>query len=84
MRVTVKSLYDAKTNLSRLVEDAAAGDEIIIAKNGVPRARLVALGNDDPKRRFGGWEGKVRFKGAFDAPLPKELLDAFEGGDDTT
>jgi prevent-host-death family protein len=77
MRVTVKTLSQAKANLTRFVEDAAAGAEIVITKNGVPRARLVALGNDDPKRRFGGWEGKVRFKGNFDAPLPNALLDAF-------
>ncbi len=81
-RVTVKSLYEAKTKLSELVEKASAGDEIIISKNGVPRARLVALGTDDPKRRFGGWEGKVRIRGNFDDPLPSEILDAFEGRDD--
>ena len=37
------SLYEAKTHLSALVEEAAEGEEIVIAKNGVPKARLVAL-----------------------------------------
>jgi prevent-host-death family protein len=56
------NLYQAKTALSALVEEAAAGEEIIIAKNGKPRARLVSLGEpgDDPPpkrpRRFGIWE----------------------------
>jgi prevent-host-death family protein len=75
----VRSLYEAKTNLSKLVDRAAAGDEIVIAKNGVPKARLVALPSHDPKKRFGGWEGKVWVAPDFDAPLPPDLLDAFEG-----
>lgn len=82
MGVTIKNLYEAKTNLSELVEKASAGEEIIIAKNGVPRARLVALGLDDPKLRFGGWEGKIRVRKDFDDPLPDDILDGFEGKND--
>jgi prevent-host-death family protein len=37
------NIHEAKTHLSRLVEDVAAGGEVVIAKNGVPRARLVPL-----------------------------------------
>ena len=48
------SLYDAKTNLSALVEEAAAGEEIVIAKNGKPRARLVPLAAEPGKRRQAG------------------------------
>ena len=51
----------------------------VLAKNGVPKARLIALQKQDPKKRFGGWEGKVWIAEDFDAPLPAELLDAFEG-----
>jgi prevent-host-death family protein len=81
-QATVTTLQDAKTNLSDLLEKAAAGEEIIISKDGVPRARLVPLAADDPKLRFGGWEGKVRFRGEFDEPLPDDMLDAFEGRND--
>lgn len=59
MGEAVVNLYEAKTLLSRLVERAAAGEEIIIAKSGRPRARLVALAGPADPRRQGGWEGKA-------------------------
>lgn len=74
---TVSNLYDAKTNLSQLVDRAAAGEEIIIAKNGVPLARLVPLEAQSMPRTPGGWEGRVQIADDFDAPLPAELLAAF-------
>jgi prevent-host-death family protein len=52
------NIYDAKTHLSKLVQRAAAGEEIVIARNGRPTARLVALPSP-PARRPGGWEGRV-------------------------
>ena len=73
------NLYDAKTHLSALVEEAAAGAEIIIAKNGRPRAKLVAV-REEAKRRPGRGKGKIRMSADFDAPLPKHVLDAFNGG----
>jgi len=73
----VSNLYEAKTNLSQLVDRAAAGEEIIIAKNGVPLARLVALEARPVRRIPGGWEGGVRIADDFDAPLPSDLLAAF-------
>jgi prevent-host-death family protein len=73
------SLYDAKTHLSSLVERAAAGEEIIIAKNGKPRAKLVAI-RDAAKRRPGKARGRIRMSADFDAPLPQDLLAAFHGG----
>jgi prevent-host-death family protein len=82
MGKVLTNLYDAKTNLSQLVDRAAAGEEIIIAKNGVPKARLVPLARRAHPRRPGGWEGKVWISEHFDDPLPDELLDAFEGRDD--
>ncbi len=75
----VKNLYEAKTELSSLVERAARGEEIIIAKNGVPMARLVPL-ERKPKRKPGGWEGKVWMSDDFDDPLPDDLLGAFNEG----
>ena len=79
MPPVVSNLYDAKTNLSQLVDRAAAGEEIIIAKNGVPLARLVPLEARPIARVPGGWEGAVTIADDFDAPLPEELLAAFGG-----
>ena len=73
----IYNLYEAKTSLSELVERAAAGEEIIITKAGAPRAKLVRL--CPPKRKPGGWSGRVRVSKDFDAPLPKRLADAFRG-----
>jgi len=72
----IRNLYEAKTHLSELVDRAAKGEEIVIAKNGVPMARLVPL-EKKPKRVPGGWEGKVWIAADFDAPLPDDLLRAF-------
>jgi prevent-host-death family protein len=76
----VSNLYDAKTKLSQLVDRAASGEEIIIAKNGVPLARLVPLREQDTPRRPGGWEGRVFISDDFDAPLPEDLLSGFDDG----
>jgi len=73
----VLNLYEAKTQLSSLVEEAAAGHEIVIAKAGVPRARLVPL--RAPARRPGGSKGRIRIAKDFDAPLPPDILEGFAG-----
>ncbi|MBA2322473.1 MAG: type II toxin-antitoxin system Phd/YefM family antitoxin [Pseudonocardiales bacterium] len=78
VRETV-SLYDAKTNLSSLVDRAAAGEEIIIAKSGRPRARLVPLEDSRALRVPGKGRGRWKVGKTFDAPLPDELLEGFEG-----
>lgn len=72
------NIHEAKTHLSRLVEEAAAGGEVIIAKNGVPRARLVPL-ERARKLKFGTLKGKLRYPDDFDEPLPKRVLALFEG-----
>ena len=74
------NLYEAKTQLSKLVDRAAAGEEIVIAKAGKPRARLVALPSRRKPRKPGGWEGKVWRSEDFDDPLPADILEAFMGG----
>lgn len=76
----VLNLYEAKTQLSKLVDDAARGEEIVIAKAGVPRARLVGLTRPGRKRRPGGAKGRIRIAADFDAPLPRDILEAFLGG----
>jgi prevent-host-death family protein len=75
----IYNLYAAKTALSKLVDRAAAGEEIIIAKAGTPRAKLVPLRETRTPRKPGGWEGRVRVSKDFDSPLPKRLRDAFAG-----
>jgi len=73
------NIHEAKTQLSRLVDLAASGKEIVIAKSGKPVARLVAYAPKSKARRPGLMRGKIRLKKSFDEPLPKELLDSFEG-----
>lgn len=72
------NLYEAKTRLSSLVEQAAAGTEIIIAKAGKPKAKLVPI-RDVARRRPGSAKGKIWIAADFDAPLPPALADAFAG-----
>jgi prevent-host-death family protein len=75
---TMFNIYDAKAHLSRLVERAAAGEEIIIAKAGRPRAKLVPLTPKAKQRKPGSLRGKYVIPDDFDEPLPKEVLDGFE------
>ena len=70
------NLYHAKSRLSALVDQAAAGAEIVIAKAGKPMAKLVPF-HPVARRRPGRAKGKIRTSADFDAPLPKALLDAF-------
>jgi prevent-host-death family protein len=78
VRETV-TLYQAKTHLSRLVDRAAAGEEIVIAKSGRPRARLVPLEDTRALRVPGKGKGRWRLRRNFNAPLPREVLEEFEG-----
>jgi prevent-host-death family protein len=66
----------AKTQLSSLVEEAAAGNEIIIAKAGKARARLVPLA-PPRKRKPGMWKGLIKMHDNFDDPLPPDIAAAF-------
>jgi len=77
----IYNLYEAKTRLSNLIDRAAKGEEIVIAKSGVPLAKLVPLPKSKAKRKPGGWEGKIRISDDFDAPLPDNIKSAFEGRD---
>ena len=73
------NIYDAKTRLSQLVDKAAAGEDVVVSRNGKPLARITRL--ETPKRRvrFGVLEGKLTIPADFDAPLPDEVLTSFEG-----
>ena len=73
------NLYDAKTQLSALVEKAAAGAEIVIAKNGRPMAKLVPV-RARARRLPGRAKGRIWIGADFDAPLPAHVLDPFGSG----
>jgi prevent-host-death family protein len=70
------NVYEAKTQLSKLLEQVEAGEEIVIARHGRPVARLVPLQRTPVHRVPGGWKGKVWMSPDFDEPDP-ELEDLF-------
>jgi prevent-host-death family protein len=74
------NIHEAKTHLSRLLQRVAAGEEVTIARSGVPVARLVAV-EPQSKRPLGFARGEVWVADDFDAPLPDDLLKAFYGGE---
>jgi prevent-host-death family protein len=76
--MSVINIHAAKTQLSRLVDAAAAGEEIIIARAGKPVARLVPFTAQSERRRLGMLAGQLNVPADFDAPLPDEELDRFE------
>lgn len=71
------NLHEAKTNLSKLVDLAAKGEEIIICKAGHPVAKLVAFREKKIKRKPGSWEGKVTIEKDFDV-LPADFMRYFK------
>jgi len=73
------NIHEAKTHLSRLLDRVAAGEEIVIARAGRPIARLVPVESPRKPRAPGTFKSKISVSEDFDAPLPEDLLDAFEG-----
>ena len=73
----IVNLHAAKTHLSRLVEEAASGEEIVIAKAGKPVVRLVPVAVRGRRRTFGALKGQIRMTADFDAPLPARVARAF-------
>jgi prevent-host-death family protein len=77
------NLAEAKAKLSHLVDQAAKGRGVIIAKSGIPMAKLVPLDDEKPKEfKFGTLKGVItdEVAAAIDAPLPAEILDAMLNG----
>ena len=72
------NIHEAKTHLSRLIERALSGEEIVIAKAGRPLVRLAAL-PARAKRELGSASGLIRWKEGWEKPLSKRELDAFLG-----
>jgi prevent-host-death family protein len=76
---TVVNVHQAKTHLSRLLEEVAAGGVVVIAKAGRPVARLVPLETVVRRKKLGLLKGQFVVPDDFDAPLPSEVLAEFEG-----
>jgi prevent-host-death family protein len=75
---TIVNVHEAKTHLSRLLDRAAAGEEIVVARAGRPVARLVALAPAPPKRVAGRLRGRITFGDGWEE-TPDWMIDAFEG-----
>jgi prevent-host-death family protein len=73
------NIHEAKTHLSRLVEQAAAGKEVIIAKAGKPMARLMPLVAVARPKKLGRLKGQIKVPDDFNAPLDAETLALFHG-----
>jgi prevent-host-death family protein len=73
--MTQVNVAEAKARLSDLLERAAAGEEIVIAKNGRPKARLVPVSERDQPRQFGRWEGHDVFRPGWDDDLTDDFED---------
>ena len=72
------NMHEAKTKLSSLVEEAVAGEEVVIAKAGMPMVRLVPVQRDTRPRKPGRFKGKISIAADFDH-TPEEVIEAFEG-----
>lgn len=73
------NIYDAKTHLSKLVDKAASGEDVVVSRNGKPLVRITRLEPTRRRIRFGLLKGKLSVPEDFDAPLPDEVLAGFEG-----
>ncbi len=74
----VVTIHQAKTNLSRLIERASEGEEVIIARGSKPVARLVPVGEVKRRRQPGSIKGKLRVGPEFFEPLPTSELSGWE------
>jgi prevent-host-death family protein len=77
--LTTVNVHAAKSQLSRLLDAAVAGEEVIIAKAGKPVARLVPFEQKKERRKLGMLAGKLHVPDDFDDPLPDDVLADFEG-----
>ncbi|MCE9629210.1 MAG: type II toxin-antitoxin system Phd/YefM family antitoxin [Planctomycetia bacterium] len=77
---TVVNIHEAKTHFSKIVDEAAAGHEVIIAKAGRKVARLVPIESKPRPKKFGRLKGRIRVPDDFNAPLDARVIAAFEGG----
>ena len=76
--MTKVNVGEAKANLSKLLAQVETGEEVVIARNGKPVARLVKC-KPKGKPKFGSWKGKIEIPDSFFDPLPEEELKLWEG-----
>jgi len=74
----IVNVHAAKTQLSKLIERAIAGEEIVIARDSEPAVKLVAVDKVEPRRRFGALKGELIVPDEFFDPLPADELAAWE------
>jgi prevent-host-death family protein len=72
------TIHKAKTNLSKLIEKACRGEEIVISRGSKPVVRLVAIADKQGDRKPGAWKGKIEIGPDFFKPLPPEELEGWE------
>ena len=72
------TVHAAKTHLSKLIERACAGEDVVIARGRTPVVRLVPVRKAPPRRRFGAMRGRAGTTKAFFAPLPPEEIEGWE------
>ncbi len=75
----VVNMHAAKTNLSDLIKRARAGEEVIIARDGVPVAKLVSVDQQPAKRQFGALAGRLHVTASFFEPLPPDEMAPWGG-----
>jgi prevent-host-death family protein len=75
--MTSINVREAKTNLSKLLQRVATGEEIVIFNRGVPVARLIPYSPARGRRKLGFEKGRARIAKNFDVPLPQEILAGF-------
>lgn len=81
--MTVVTVHEAKTNLSKLIAEAMAGGEVVIARGKDPAVKLVPVAPVvKPKRKLGQWRGKAAFDERFFDPLPESEIRLWQGGDE--
>ena len=71
------NIYEAKSKLSKLINQVIAGEEVIVAKSGKPVAKIVPFEKPTQNRKPGSAKGKLFISDDFDAPLPNDILEGF-------
>jgi prevent-host-death family protein len=79
--MVVVNTHEAKTNLSRLLDEVQEGEDVVIARGNRPLARLIPYRQKKVVRTPGWLKGKIRVADDFDAPLPDDILDSFEAAE---
>ena len=73
----IVTIHAAKTNLSKLIEQACAGEEIVIARGNEPVVKLVPVETTTPRRQFGQYKGQFTVPDSFFDPLPDDEMEAW-------